>query len=101
MALATSLGHRDQRAKRGPESYYKGRYYIAFYKVEGDDEAFYAGFDNVADICRYLGWGVTPSSMNRAHQTLYKCLHSECGPYTKLIDGVKLKLCLIDMSEDE
>ncbi|MEE1109163.1 MAG: hypothetical protein UH229_03720, partial [Lachnospiraceae bacterium] len=28
----------------------------AFYEEADGDETLYMGFDNVADICRYLGW---------------------------------------------
>lgn len=101
METLGNLGHKGSRAKRGPDSYYKGRYYIAFYKQEEDgDESFYAGFNNVVDICKHLGWPVDPQNLNRVHQALYKSLYkSECA-CTKLIDGVRLKVCLIDMSEE-
>ena len=93
-------GHKGSRAKNGRDSYYKGRYYIAFYKELDDDERFYAGFNNVTEICKYLDWEVTTVNINKIHQTLYKALYEKDDPYTKLIDGVKLRVYLIDMIDE-
>lgn len=99
--MISEQGSKSQRAKHGARAYYKGRYHIAFYKERDDgDESLYMGFDNVAEICRYLGWGTDPKSMKRVYLTLYKCLYGEDTPHTKLIDGVKLRPYLIDMSEE-
>lgn len=95
-----NLGNKGSRSKHGARAYYKGRYHIAFYQETEGDEVFYIGFDNVADICRYLGWGTSPKAMKRAYLALYKCLYGADDPHTKLIDGVKLKPYLIDMSEE-
>ena len=96
---AKKQGHKGPRAKSG-NSYYKGRYYIAFYKEEDDDETFYAGFNNVVEICKYNKWEVTTSNINMIHQALYKALYEKDEPYTKLIDGIRLKIYLIDMSDE-
>ena len=93
-------GHKGLRAKSGSESYYKGKYYISFYKDDGDDEIFYAGFNNVVEICKYNGWEVNTSNINMIHQALYKALYEKEEPYTKLIDGVRLKIYLIDMTDE-
>lgn len=93
-------GHKGSRAKNGIESYYKGRYYISFYKETEDDENFYAGFNNVIEICKYLKLDITTTNINKVHQALYKALYERDEPYTYLIDGVKLKVYLIDMIEE-
>ena len=93
-------GHKGSRAKSGKDSYYKGQYYIAFYKEEDDDETFYAGFNNVVEICKYNKWEVTTTNINLIHQALYKALCEKDEPYTKLIDGIRLKVYLIDMTEE-
>lgn len=93
-------GNKGQRAKHGFRSYYKGHYHIAFYRECDGDETLYRGFDNVAEICRYLGWGTGPKEMKSVYITLYKCLYEGGDPHTKLIDGIRLKPYLIDMSEE-
>lgn len=93
-------GHKGTRAKNGKDSYYKGRYYIAFYREYDDDERFYMGFNNVIEICKYLKWEVTTTNINKIHQTLYKALYEKDDPYTKMIDGVKLRVYLIDMIDE-
>lgn len=93
-------GHRGTRAKNGVESYYKGKYYISFYKDEGDDESFFAGFNNVIEICKYLKWERTTTNINMIHQALYKALYERDEPYTYLLNGIKLKVYLIDMTEE-
>ena len=93
-------GHKGSRAKNGADSYYKGRYYISFYKMEDDDERFYAGFNNVIEICRYLKQEVTTTNINMIHQALYKALYERDEPYTYLLDNIRLKVYLIDMIEE-
>ena len=93
-------GHKGSRTKNGATSYYKGRYYISFYKEFDDDESFYAGFNNVVEICNYLKWEVNTNNINKIHQALYKALYERDEPYTKLINGVRLKVYLIDMIEE-
>lgn len=101
MESRSRSGHKDPRNKIGEPSYYKGRYHIAFYKEEGQNEILYAGFDNALEICRYLKASPTPQTLNAIYQSLYRCLFGdERSRYTKLIDGIKLKAYLIDMSEE-
>ena len=85
-------GHKGERIKNNSDSYYKGRYYITFYKEEDDDEEFYAGFNNVVEICKYLKWEITTTNINKIHQMLYKVLYKKEEAYTKMIDGIKLKV---------
>ena len=101
MAKTTGkTGHKGPRAKSGSSSYYKGRYYISFYREEDDDETFYAGFNNVVEICKHNKWDVTKSNINMIHQALFKALYEKEEPYTKLIDGIRLKVYLIDMIDE-
>lgn len=100
MQAQPQQGNSGARSKRGARSYYKGQYHIAFYEEADGDETLYMGFDNVADICRYLGWPTDHQSMKRVYLTLYKCLYGGENPYTKLIDGVRLRPYLIDMTEE-
>lgn len=94
-------GRKGTRAKNGPNSYYKGKYYIAFYQEEDEeDEIFYAGFNNVVEICKYKKWEVNTSNINQIHQALYKALYEKDEPYTRLIDNLRLKVYLIDMSDE-
>ena len=93
-------GRKGSRAKSSLNSYYKGRYYISFYKDEGDDETFYAGFNNVIEICKHNKWEVTTSNINMIHQALYNALNENNEPYTKLIDVFRLKVYLIDMNDE-
>ena len=94
-------GHKGSRAKTGSDSYYKGKYYISFYKEEPDgDESFYAGFNNVVEICKYNRMPVTTTNINMIHQALYKALNEKDDPSTRLIDGIRLRVYLIDMSDE-
>lgn len=92
--------HKGKRTKIGNNFYYKGRYYIAFYREVDDDEEFYLGFNNVVEICKYLKWEITTTNINKIHQLLYTMLYKKDECYTKLIDGVKLKVYLVDMIDE-
>lgn len=94
-------GHKGTRAKNGNDNYYKGRYYISFYEEDDDgDERFYAGFNNVIEICKYLKQEINTVNINKIHQALYKALYEKENSYTRLIDGVRLKVYLIDMIDE-
>lgn len=93
-------GHKATRSKSEKDSYYKGRYYIAFYRELEDDERFYIGFNNVIEICKYLKQEVNTVNINKIHQNLYKCLYSKEIVYTKMIDDIKLRVYLIDMIDE-
>lgn len=93
-------GHKGSRTKCGRDSYYKGRYYIAFYQEDDWDETFYAGFNNVTEICKYLKWEVNTLNINKVHQALYKALYERDEHSTYLIDGIRLKVYLIDMIDE-
>lgn len=93
-------GHKGPRAKSSSDSYYKGRYIIAFYEDEGDDETFRIAFNNVTEICKYKGLEVNTSNINMIHQALYLALNEKNEPTTKLIDNVRLKVYLIDMIDE-
>ena len=100
MARTKKQGHKSPRAKSGSSSYYKGHYYISFYKEEDGDETFYTGFNNVIEICKYNKMEVNTTNINMIHQALYKALYERDEPYTRLIDGVRLKVYLIDMTDE-
>lgn len=92
--------NKEARAKNGAANYYKGRYYISFYEEDDGDERFYAGFNNVIEICKYLKQEINTVNINKIHQALYKALDDKENSYTRLIDGVRLKVYLIDMIDE-
>lgn len=104
MKSSMTRSRNDPRAKGEKDTYYKGKYYITFYQkiiIGGEeDERFYAGFNNVVEICNYKKWPLTTNNINRIHQILYKALDSDKEHITRLIDDIPLKIYLIDMSEE-
>lgn len=96
------LGRKGTRCKKNEESYYKGKYHIAFYQdtEDGPAEKYYKGFNNVFEICEYKGWPITKENINRIHQALYKATNNDKAHYTSLIDDIRLSVELIDMTPE-
>lgn len=95
--------NKNPRAKIGNEKYYKGRYHLAFYEdsPNGEDEIYYAGFNNVVEICKYKKMEINPTNIKIIYQNLYKALKDgQEKHYTKIIDDKKLCVYLIDMIDE-
>lgn len=81
------------------EEYYQGHYIIAFYKKEGNDERYIAGFNTIKDICKFKQIKVTSINVKKIQRQLTRALMNE-PPLTKIL-GPELYVYKIDMIEED
>lgn len=79
------------------ESYYRGRYVIVFY--EKDDDTFKFMFNNIRELCKYLGWELNKRNLNRLQVNIFRSLQ-RYNHQTNLFKGQCLKVYIVDITEE-
>ena len=88
----------EKKKEQSEETYYKNRYHIVFYGE--DDETYVAGFNTVADICRYQHKKITPGNIRYLHVLIYNALKRD-NHQTRMLDGTPMHIYLIDMKDED
>lgn len=88
---STNLGH---------SRLYKKRYMICFY--ESEDGMLLHQFNNIPEICRYMGLPLVQKNLTLINISIYKALKSK-NHYTQLLDRNKpaMYVCLVDDIDDD
>ena len=85
-------------ARKGPQKYYKGSFFIVFY--DKHDEYLEYMFDNVREILEYMNKPVTRQNVNIINNELYRALKSETH-LTRFLNSKPLRVYIIKHKKGE